>query len=79
MSSRRSTFSPMAGCRRNAATALQPRAPRASNSARPRLVNDKLVTEALALKESGITMSEIARRLKLGVSTTYRLLAEAKE
>jgi len=24
-------------------------------------------------------MSEIARRLKLGVSTTYRLLAEAKE
>jgi DNA-binding IclR family transcriptional regulator len=37
------------------------------------------VTEALALKESGITMSEIARRLKLGVSTTYRLLAEAKE
>src|SRR5215475_6702925 len=46
---------------------------------RPRLVSDKLLTEALALKESGVTMPEIARRLKLGVSTTYRLLAEAKE
>jgi len=37
------------------------------------------VTEALALRESGITMSDIARRPKLGVSTTYRLLAEAQE
>jgi len=46
---------------------------------RPRLVNDKLLIEALTLKESGVTMPEIARRLKLGVSTTYRLLAEAKE
>jgi DNA invertase Pin-like site-specific DNA recombinase len=46
---------------------------------RPRLVSDKLQSEALALKESGVTMPEIARRLKLGVSTTYRLLAEAKE
>jgi DNA invertase Pin-like site-specific DNA recombinase len=46
---------------------------------RPRLVNDKLQTGALALKESGVTMPEIARRLKLAVSTTYRLLAVAKE
>ena len=46
---------------------------------RPRLVNDKLQSEALALKETGVTMPEIARRLKLGVSTTYRLLAEARE
>jgi len=46
---------------------------------RPRLVTDKLQTEAQALKERGIAMPEIARRLNLGVSTTYRLLAEAKE
>jgi DNA invertase Pin-like site-specific DNA recombinase len=46
---------------------------------RPRLVSDKLLTEALALKESGVAMPEIARRLNLGVSTTYRLLAEPKE
>ncbi len=46
---------------------------------RPRLVNEKLQAEALALKESGVTMPEIARRLKLGVSTTYRLLASAVE
>jgi DNA invertase Pin-like site-specific DNA recombinase len=45
---------------------------------RPRLVTDKLQTEAQALKERGIAMPEIARRLNLGVSTTYRLLAEAK-
>ena len=45
---------------------------------RPRLVSDKLLTEALALKESGVAMPEIARRLNLGVSTTYRLLAEPK-
>lgn len=63
---------------RNEATALQPRA-KGVKFGRPRLVNDKLVTEALALKESGITMSDIARRPKLGVSTTYRLLAEAQE
>jgi DNA invertase Pin-like site-specific DNA recombinase len=42
---------------------------------RPRLVSDKLQAEALALKASGLAMPEIARRLKLGVSTTYRLLA----
>jgi DNA invertase Pin-like site-specific DNA recombinase len=45
---------------------------------RPRLVSDKLLTEALALKESGVAMPEIARRLNLGISTTYRLLAEPK-
>jgi DNA invertase Pin-like site-specific DNA recombinase len=43
---------------------------------RPRLVSEKLEAEALALKESGLTMPEIARRLNLGLSTTYRLLAE---
>jgi DNA invertase Pin-like site-specific DNA recombinase len=43
---------------------------------RPRLVSDKLRTDALALKESGVAMPEIARRLNLGVSTTYRLVAE---
>jgi DNA invertase Pin-like site-specific DNA recombinase len=43
---------------------------------RPRLVSDKLQAEAMSLKESGVAMPEIARRLKLGVSTTYRLLAE---
>jgi DNA invertase Pin-like site-specific DNA recombinase len=43
---------------------------------RPGLVNEKLRTEAKTLKESGLAMPEIARRLKLGVSTTYRLLAE---
>ena len=42
---------------------------------RPRLVTDKLQAEALALKADGIAMPEIARRLKLGLSTTYRLLA----
>jgi DNA invertase Pin-like site-specific DNA recombinase len=42
---------------------------------RQRLVSDKLQAEALALKASGLAMPEIARRLKLGVSTTYRLLA----
>jgi DNA invertase Pin-like site-specific DNA recombinase len=45
---------------------------------RPRLVSEKLQAEARALKESGVTMPEIARRLKLGVSTTYRLLASAE-
>jgi len=43
---------------------------------RPRLVSDELQAEAMSLKESGVAMPEIARRLKLGVSTTYRLLAE---
>jgi DNA invertase Pin-like site-specific DNA recombinase len=43
---------------------------------RPRLVSDKLLAEARSLKESGVTMPEIARRLNLGLSTTYRLLAE---
>jgi DNA invertase Pin-like site-specific DNA recombinase len=43
---------------------------------RPRLVSDKLQAEARSLKESGVAMPEIARRLKLGLSTTYRLLAE---
>jgi len=37
---------------------------------RPRLVNDKLLIEAQTLKESGVSMHEIARRLQLGVSTT---------
>jgi predicted DNA-binding transcriptional regulator AlpA len=46
---------------------------------RPRLVSLKLQTEALALKERGIAMPEIARRLNLGVSTIYRLLAEQKD
>jgi DNA invertase Pin-like site-specific DNA recombinase len=45
---------------------------------RPRLVHEKLEAEALALKESGLTMPEIARRLNLGLSTTYRLLAEGQ-
>jgi DNA invertase Pin-like site-specific DNA recombinase len=42
---------------------------------RPRLVNEQLQAEARALKAEGLAMPEIARRLKLGVSTTYRLLA----
>jgi DNA invertase Pin-like site-specific DNA recombinase len=42
---------------------------------RPRLVNEHLQAEARALKAGGLAMPEIARRLKLGVSTTYRLLA----
>jgi len=46
---------------------------------RPRLVSTKLQVEAKALKQSGIAMPEIARRLNLGVSTIYRLLAEQKE
>ena len=33
---------------------------------RPRLVSAKLQTEAMALKESGIAMPEIAHRAKLG-------------
>jgi hypothetical protein len=33
----------------------------------------------VALKESGIAMPEIARRLNLGISTICRLLAEQKE
>jgi DNA invertase Pin-like site-specific DNA recombinase len=45
---------------------------------RPRLINEKLQAEAVALKESGLAMPEVARRLNLGVSTTYRLLAEAQ-
>ena len=45
---------------------------------RPRVVSDKLLAEALALKESGVAMPEIARRLNLGVSTTYRMLAGPK-
>jgi len=46
---------------------------------RPRLVNEQLQAEARALKNEGLPMPEIARRLKLGVSTTYRLVAEAAE
>ena len=46
---------------------------------RPRLVNEQLQAEARALKKEGVAMPEIARRLKLGVSTTYRLVAEAAE
>ena len=46
---------------------------------RPRLINEKLQAEAVALKESGLAMPEVARRLNLGVSTTYRLLAEAQQ
>jgi hypothetical protein len=46
---------------------------------RPRLVSPKLPTEALALKESGVAVPEIARRLNLGVLRIYRLLAEQKE
>jgi DNA invertase Pin-like site-specific DNA recombinase len=46
---------------------------------RPRLVNEQLQAEARALKKEGVPMPEIARRLKLGVSTTYRLVAEAAE
>ena len=38
-----------------------------------------MLTRAKALKQSGIAMLEIARRLNLGVSTIYRLLAEQKE
>ena len=45
---------------------------------RPRVVSDKLLVEALALKESGVAMPEIARRLNLGISTTYRMLSEPK-
>jgi DNA invertase Pin-like site-specific DNA recombinase len=44
---------------------------------RPKLVNKELRAEALALKKGGESVPEIARRLKLGVSTTYKLLAEA--
>ena len=44
---------------------------------RPRLVNDKLEAEARALKKKGLATPEIARRLNLGVSTTYRLFAGA--
>ena len=43
---------------------------------RPRLVNDKLEAEARRLRGDGVAMPEIARRLNLGVSTTYRLLAD---
>jgi DNA invertase Pin-like site-specific DNA recombinase len=42
---------------------------------RPMRVNEQLQAEARALKADGLAMPEIARRLKLGVSTTYRLLA----
>jgi len=44
---------------------------------RPRLVNDRLEAEARTLKKRGLGTPEIARRLNLGVSTTYRLLAGA--
>ncbi len=44
---------------------------------RPRLVNEKLEAEARALKKRGLATPEIARRLNLGVSTTYRLFAGA--
>jgi DNA invertase Pin-like site-specific DNA recombinase len=43
---------------------------------RPRLVTVQLESEARTLKQKGLGVPEIARRLNLGVSTTYRLLAE---
>jgi DNA invertase Pin-like site-specific DNA recombinase len=43
---------------------------------RPRVVTDKIEAEARHLKAAGHGAPEIARRLNLGVSTTYRLLAE---
>lgn len=45
---------------------------------RPRVVTDKIEAEARQLKADGHAAPEIARRLNLGVSTTYRLLAEAQ-
>jgi len=44
---------------------------------RPRVVTDKIEAEARQLKANGHGAPEIARRLNLGVSTTYRLLAGA--
>jgi DNA invertase Pin-like site-specific DNA recombinase len=43
---------------------------------RPKVVSEKLEAEARQLKADGHGVPEIARRLALGVSTTYRLLAE---
>jgi DNA invertase Pin-like site-specific DNA recombinase len=45
---------------------------------RPRVVTDALEAEARQLKAEGHGAPEIARRLNLGVSTTYRLLADAQ-
>jgi DNA invertase Pin-like site-specific DNA recombinase len=42
---------------------------------RPRVVDEKIEAEARQLKAGGVAVSEIARRLNLGVSTTYRVLA----
>jgi DNA invertase Pin-like site-specific DNA recombinase len=44
---------------------------------RPRVVTEAIETEARQLKAGGHGVPEIARRLNLGVSTTYRLLADA--
>jgi DNA invertase Pin-like site-specific DNA recombinase len=43
---------------------------------RPKVLNEKLEAEARALRAGGVAVPEIARRLNLGVSTTYRLLAD---
>lgn len=45
---------------------------------RPRVITDKIEAEARQLKADGHGTPEIARRLNLGVSTTYRLLADAQ-
>lgn len=45
---------------------------------RPRMVNEKIEAEARQLKADGHGAPEIARRLNLGVSTTYRLLADVE-
>ncbi len=42
---------------------------------RPKIISDDVQAEARALKAKGARVAEIARRLNLGVSTTYRLLA----
>jgi DNA invertase Pin-like site-specific DNA recombinase len=45
---------------------------------RPRVLNEKIEAEARQLKADGHGVPEIARRLNLGVSTTYRMLADVQ-
>ena len=42
---------------------------------RPKIISEDVQAEARALQKKGTRVPEIARRLNLGVSTTYRLLA----
>lgn len=46
---------------------------------RPRKIDDSVCVEARELKQRGLRVPEIARRLGLGKSTTYRLISDSKD